>query len=137
MWFYKNDGLFFFLQPFDGATDFGGDQRRKTFRRLIEQKHPRITHQRAPDREHLLFASRERAGILRVALAQPRKQGVNPLDIPGVLGRALALLRHDEVFPNRQRRKDAAPLRYKADSEMREPFRAQPPDCSTKQPDLP
>jgi hypothetical protein len=43
-----------------------------------------------------------------VALAQPRKHGVNPLDIPWLAGGALALLRHYQVFANRERRKDAA-----------------------------
>src|SRR4030081_3540081 len=48
--FDENDGLPFLLQSSDGAADFGDDQGRKAFRRFIEQKHPWIAHQRAPDR---------------------------------------------------------------------------------------
>src|SRR6266852_9582009 len=101
--FDENDGLPFLFQSSDGAADFGDDQRRKAFRRLIEQKHPRIAHQRAPDRKHLLFAAGERAGILCVAFTQPRKQGVNPVDVPRCAGCTFALLRHNKVFTDRKR----------------------------------
>jgi hypothetical protein len=130
--FDENDGLSFLLQAPDGAPDLRDDQRRKTFRRFVEQKHPRIAHQRAPDCEHLLLAAGERAGKLRVALAQPRKHGVNPLDIPWLAGGALALLRHHQVFANRERRKDAASLRYETDPEVRDPFGAEPFDRLSK-----
>src|SRR5712664_456485 len=134
--FDENDGLPFLLQSSDGATDFGDDQARMAFRRLIEQKHPRIAHQRAPDRKHLLFAAGERAGILCVAFTQPWKQGVNPVDVPRCAGCTFALLGHDKVFPDRKRRKHAASLRYETDPEMRDAFGAETFDWFTKQLDF-
>src|SRR5579863_1421159 len=113
----QNDGLSFFLQPLDGAADLRDDQWGEAFRRFVEQQHTRVAHQRAADRQHLLLAAGERAGELRMALAQLWKQLVNPLDIPGLLRAAFALPRHDEVFPNRERGKDPATLRHQADTE--------------------
>ena len=40
----------------------------------------RLGHQAAADREHLLLAAGQRAGELRLALAQPRKEFVDALD---------------------------------------------------------
>src|SRR5258708_6801882 len=123
--FDENDGLPFLFQSSDGAADFGDDQGRKAFRRFIEQKHPWIAHQRAPDRKHLLFSAGKRAGILRVAFAQPREQGVDPVDIPWCAGCTFALLRHSKVFPDRKRWKHTASLRYETDPEMRDAFGAE------------
>src|SRR5450631_4408228 len=62
--FDKNDRLSFLLQELDGAADLSDDQGRETFRRFVEQEDPGIAHQRPPDRQHLEFAARERAGKL-------------------------------------------------------------------------
>jgi hypothetical protein len=67
--FDQDDRLSFLLQPLDGAADLRNDQGGKTFRRLIEQQHPRIAHQRTSDGQHLLLAAGERASELRMALA--------------------------------------------------------------------
>src|SRR6202790_3568311 len=96
------------------------------------RKNPGISHQRAPDRQHLQFAAGERAGDLRVALAQPRKHSVDPIDIPRLFRGALALLRHNKVLPDRQGWKDAAPLRDEADPEMRDAFGAETLDRFSK-----
>src|SRR5262249_47105599 len=37
-------------------------------RRFIEQEQPRIAHERATDREHLLLPARQRTGLLAAAL---------------------------------------------------------------------
>src|ERR1700733_4339438 len=134
--FDQNDGLSFLFQAPDDAADLGDDQRRQALRRLVEQKNPGISHQRAPDRQHLQFAAGERAGDLRVALAQPRKHSVDPIDIPRLIRGALALLRHNKVLPDRQRWKDAAPLRDEADPKMRDAFGAATFDRFSKQPDF-
>jgi hypothetical protein len=52
-----------------------------------------------------------------VALLQAREHGINPLQIPWLFGLVFPLMRHDQVFPDRQRRKDPAPLRYQTDPE--------------------
>ena len=40
------------------------EDRREAERRLVEQEHPRLGHQRPPDREHLLLAAGQRAAEL-------------------------------------------------------------------------
>ena len=49
------------------------DQRRETERRLIEQHELRTRHERAPDDEHLLLATRKRSGGLIDALGEDGK----------------------------------------------------------------
>ena len=46
-------------------------------RGLVEHQQPGPGHQRTPDRDHLLLASRERAGQLGPPLGQPREQAVD------------------------------------------------------------
>ena len=121
----QNDGLSLVLQALDGPADFGHDQWGKAFRRFVEQKHPGIAHQGAPDGEHLQLASGKRAGDLRVALAKPRKHRVYPFDVPWFGGGVLALLRHDEVFPNCKGREDAPTLGHETDAEVRDTLRAE------------
>src|SRR5712691_5655057 len=53
--------LAFPLQARDGAAHFGDDQRREAFGRLVHQQQARISHERPPDREHLLLPPGERA----------------------------------------------------------------------------
>ena len=48
-------------------------QRRQAERRLVEDQQLRLGHQAAADGEHLLLAARQRAGALRAALVQARK----------------------------------------------------------------
>jgi hypothetical protein len=57
------------------------DQRREAERRFIQQHQPRAQHQCARDREHLLFAARERAGLLGIAPLEHREVVVHALDI--------------------------------------------------------
>src|ERR1044072_8989055 len=47
-------------------------------------------------------------------VAEPRKQLEDALDLPRIFGTAHALLRDREVFPHRERWKDAASLRHQA-----------------------
>ena len=49
------------LQARQAAPDLGADQRRQAFGRLVEDQQPRIGHQRAADRQHLLLAAGEQA----------------------------------------------------------------------------
>src|SRR5713226_2939324 len=67
----QENRLAFALQARDGAADLGDDQRRKAFGGLVHQQHSRISHERPPDREHLLLAPRERARHLLQPLLQP------------------------------------------------------------------
>src|SRR5579885_3910627 len=45
------------LQLRKTTPDLGTDERRKSFGRLVEDQEPRVGHQGAPDREHLLFTA--------------------------------------------------------------------------------
>src|ERR1700686_2915755 len=67
--FDENSRLPFLLESFDGAADLGNDQRRQALRRLVEQEHAWISHQRSSDCEHLLLATGQGAGELCVPLA--------------------------------------------------------------------
>ena len=51
------------------VEDLLDQDRRQAHRRLVEQQQPRPGHQRPADRQHLLLAARQRAGLLRRALA--------------------------------------------------------------------
>src|SRR6266478_2173263 len=118
----QDDGLPFLFQTFHGAADFSDDQRRQALRRLVEQKHPRISHQRAPDCQHLLLTARERACQLSMALAQAWKQFVDSFDAPWPGAGGFSLPGYNQIFSNRERRKDAAALRYEAYSQVRNVF---------------
>ena len=48
----------------DDREDLGDEHRREPHRRLVEQQHPRLGHQGAPDRQHLLLAAGQRAARL-------------------------------------------------------------------------
>ena len=132
----QNDRLALVFQTPDGSADLSDDQRRQAFRWFVEQKHPRISHQGSSDRQHLLFAPGKRAGKLGVAFAQPRKHVVDPIDIPGAGASGPALLRHDEIFPNRERGEDSTALWHKADPKMRDSFGIEALDRFAEQLDL-
>ena len=58
----------------DDAEDRLDQDGRESHGRLVEQQQARARHQRAADGQHLLLAARERAALLRDALAQPREE---------------------------------------------------------------
>ena len=51
-------------------------ERREAEGRLVEQQEPRPQHQRARDRQHLLLAARQRAGLLPPPLLEAREIAV-------------------------------------------------------------
>src|SRR5712692_2328155 len=65
------------LETDEHAPDLADDNRGQALGGLGEQKEARVGHERAADGEHLLFASRQRAGPLRRALAETREQRVD------------------------------------------------------------
>src|SRR5581483_3593654 len=60
--------------PVQGFDDFLDQARRDADEGLIEQEQPRIRHERAADRHHLLLPAAQLAGVLLVLLLQNRKQ---------------------------------------------------------------
>src|SRR6266851_8910621 len=76
-------------------------------------------HQRAADRQHLLLAAGERAGVLTCALAQSREQRVDPFDVLVDLARrrlAADERAHRQVLPHRHPAEDPARLGYERDA---------------------
>ncbi len=132
----QHDRLALGLEPRDGPADFGDDQRREPFRRLVHQQHARIAHQRAADREHLLLAARERAGGLLLALLQAREHSNTRSRSTGACSPRGARCATIEVLAHRQRREDAPPLRHEADALARNRLRRQPRDRLAEQADL-
>ena len=65
------------------VEDLLDEDRREAHRRLVEEEDLRRGHQRPADRQHLLLAARQGAGLLRLALAEPREQAVDPLEVGG------------------------------------------------------
>jgi hypothetical protein len=77
-----------------------------------------ITHQRPPDRKHLLFSTAESTPRLAIPFLQAREQLMNPLQI--LVERFPILWKdgaHFEVFPHGQIGKNAPSLRHLADTQ--------------------
>ena len=72
--------------PAQDAENLLHDQRRQAERRLIQQQQARAQHQGAGNRQHLLLAAGQGAGLLFEAFLQPREVVENAFEI----GRRLA-----------------------------------------------
>ena len=83
--------------------------RREPLERLVEQEKPRIEHQRAADREHLLLAARKLRAEVRAPLAEPREELVHARRRP-----AAGTRDRREIFLDRERFPDVAFLRHPA-----------------------
>ena len=73
---------------------------------------PRLRHQSAPDRQHLLLAAGQRAGALRAALGKPRENREHPVAVLLAVGAAAAIGAEIEVLAHRHVGKDAAAFRH-------------------------
>ena len=91
--------------------------------RLVKQQQFRLGHQRASDREHLLFAAGQVAGLGAGTLGQAGKPGERSFD-EIVDMRAIAVHRgcRQKIFPRRQVHKDAAAFEYVSQTKAH-PFR--------------
>ena len=107
---------FVFAQPGQRASDFLDQRRLNAFRRFVEKDDPWIGHQRARNREQLLFASREQAAAAVDERHQAGKQGEHAIDrlLLGFIG--IAGPREAQVLDRTQARKDAAALRHVGES---------------------
>src|SRR5262249_42528945 len=134
--FDENGRLLLLFETLDRTADFGDDQRREPFRRLIEQEYTRISHQGSSDCKHLLFATRQGTGKLSVAFTKSRDLVVELVDLPSFCPRLSALLSHDQIFPHAKGGENAPALRHEANPKMRDAFRAKAPDRLAKQADI-
>jgi len=109
--------------PAQRRQEFLDDDRRQPFQRFVEQHHPRVEHQRAPDREHLLLAAGQLIAEILPPLGEPRKQRIDLVDGPAARPR-----HRGEVLLDGERFEDVAFLRHPADPGMRALIRPQPGD---------
>ena len=99
-------------------ADLGDHDRRQPQRRLVEKQQPRLSHQRAADREHLLLTAAQKAGALVDALAQDREHLEDLVAQPPLAGAVARRERAEpEVLTNRQIGEHAAPLERLRDAE--------------------
>ena len=101
----------------NGVENLPDDQRGEPERRFVEQQQPRPAHQRAPDRQHLLLAARQRAAALPAPFFEDRKQREHAaaifLEMPRIDDRRADA----QVFEHRHARKNASSFRRVRDPE--------------------
>src|SRR5690606_25403535 len=94
-------------------------------------------HERAADREHLLLAAAQRAGLLTPPLAQPREIVVDALEIRGHRRSVLARDRGEaKILLDGQADEGAAPLRNVRDPLSNDLFGGQAADRSAVEADV-
>src|SRR5262245_26986027 len=93
------------------------DEGREPERRLVHEQHARPRHERAGDREYLLFPAGESSGQLLVSLAQPGEAGIHPLEISIDSGPVVALIGAcEQVFAHAHLREDEPVLGHERDA---------------------
>src|SRR5215470_14382967 len=98
------------VDALDQREQFLHQQWRQSERRLIEDQKPGLGHQSASDRQHLLFAAGQRAGVLRLSFRQPREDREYPPSVVVAALTATAIGAEIEIFANRHVREDAPAL---------------------------
>src|SRR6266436_9152050 len=90
------------------GVDLAHHDGRETEADLVAEEEFRIGHERAPERDHLLLAARERGARHVAALGQRREQFVDPRQAPRP--RPAELAADEEVLLDRERGEQAAPF---------------------------
>src|SRR6266705_3208143 len=99
-------------QALQGLEQDLDDDGSEPLERLVHEEQRRVAHQRPPDGEHLLLAARDLVAPVLATLGELRKEIVDALEGP-----ASGTHRDAEVLLDRERRKDIAGLRDKADAQ--------------------
>ncbi len=107
-------------QPFHRLGELLEDHRRETERRLVEDQQLRLHHQRAGDREHLLFAAGQRFGDLGLAFFEDGKQLEEPGELRFARGGRQVLAAEIEVLAHRHVAEQLARLRALDDAAARD-----------------
>ena len=109
------------LEPRQAAPDLGADQRRQALGRLVEDQQPRIGHQRAADRQHLLLAAGELIAHAAAALGQRAETARRPAPASSRRRAATAVAsrfsRTDEI------RENLPAFRHQPDAALRDAVR--------------
>ncbi len=99
------------------AEDLLHHERREPERRLVEEKQARSQHQRAADREHLLLAAGQRAGLLLLPFLQARKVAVDHREIVRDAGAVAAGMGAEtEILLGGELEESAAAIRHMGDA---------------------
>src|SRR5262249_5587972 len=116
---HQNDGdAALAVYAHDNVEDFLHKPGRQTERRFVHQHQARSRHQCPADRQHLLFATRERACTLFSPLSQHREIVEHGRQVLGdAVGIAARKCAHAQILAHAQERKDLAPLRHVADAQ--------------------
>ena len=93
------------------VEDLLGDDRRQPHGRLVQQQEFGGTHQRPPDRQHLLFAAGQRARRLAQPLFEAREHGEDLLPVAADRGLVpAAVSAHLQVLVHAQAEEDVPPF---------------------------
>src|SRR3984885_16143745 len=123
------------VEPADDPEDLLHDDRREPHRWFVEQHQHRSRHQRAPDRNHLLFASRGETAARFAPFLEARKPAVDALKIAfeRTATRPMQEASGEKILLDRELGKDMAALEYLDDAlgdevgGMKMPRRLAPP----------
>ena len=131
---HRDAGL---LERLQAMPDLGAYQGRQAFGGLIQHQQPGIGHQRASDRQHLLFAARQVQAQVACALLQARKQLVHPLQGPRVLAAKAVVGRGHQILVDREIGEHLTLFRHQPDAQPRDLVRGQAGDVLTGEADAP
>src|SRR6266699_380488 len=113
------------------------EERRQPERRLVEQQQLRPEHQRARYREHLLLASRERAGLLAQTLLEAREVAEDALQVRFDRGPVSARVSaQPQILLGRQVDEGAAAVGYVGDSQPHDFLGQAAADARTAEPHI-
>ena len=100
----------------DRVEDRVDEHRGETHRRLVEQQHLRLRHERPAHRQHLLLAAAQRAGDLGSPLEKPREhlEGARDAVLDLLVGHGEPA--HPQVLLDRQAREGPAALGHLDDA---------------------
>jgi diketogulonate reductase-like aldo/keto reductase len=102
----------------DDLHDAVDDERCKPLGRFVEHEEVGAGDERASDREHLLFATREVAPAVLAALVEVLERIEHPLQVPAVLRVRAPVAREFEVLGDGEPREDAALLGDEPDAAL-------------------
>mmetsp|Transcript_3835 Transcript_3835/g.9332 ORF Transcript_3835/g.9332 Transcript_3835/m.9332 type:complete len:237 (+) Transcript_3835:425-1135(+) len=105
------------LQVFGHQLD---DLGRQALGGLVDHDQVGVAHQRAAQRQHLLLATREHAGLGVLALLQAREHPVHVVEAPARRLGATPLLAQHQVLVDGQPGEDIAVLRHIAQAQLRD-----------------
>src|SRR5438552_377665 len=125
----EHDGEAAPRQLADDARDLAHDDGREPQRRLVEEQALGLRHEPAPDGQHLLLASRERAAALLDALAQPREELVDVFEVAVDVAAIRPLVgAHPQVVQHRAPPEELAPLGHEHEAALDALERQEPRD---------